>query len=140
MHLVILVKFFAFFSQDNIQRILLSLAVRIQTTHRLFEKRRYLLSYHLFIKLLCRELHSDLEDTRPFIIMDTIATIVRVLSSGTRVVELFPLCCDTLDMVCRASLEHCPDELVRHLHTVVALLTLFAQNKAAPVKEKVAND
>ena len=113
--------------QDNIQRILLSLAVRIQTTHRSFEKRRYLLAYHLFVKLVCRELESDLENTRSFIIMDIVATIVRILSSGC-VGQLFPLCCDTLEIVCRAGLESCPEELTRHLHSLVALLTGFAQS------------
>ncbi len=79
------------------------------------------------MKLVCRELESDLENTRSFIIMDIVATIVRILSSGC-VRQLFPLCCDTLEIVCRAGLESCPEELTRHLHSLVALLTGFAQS------------
>lgn len=94
------------------------------------------------MKLLCRELQSHLENTRSFIVMDIVATVVRILSDSDDdgcVVQLFPLCCDTLEMVCVASSEHCPEELVKHLHTVVALLTGFAQNKAAAIREKVGN-
>lgn len=126
-------------SQDNIQRILLLLAVRIESTHRVFEKRRHLLAYHLFVKLVCRELKDDLENTRSFIIMDIVNTVVRILySNGGWVRELFPLCCDTLEMVCKASLESCPDELATHLHSIVAILTSFAQCDKAVLQEKVS--
>ncbi len=93
------------------------------------------------MKLLCRELQSSLENTRSFIVMDIVATIVRILSGDDRDVQLqlFPLGCDTLELVCRASLEHCPEELIKHIHTVVALLTVYAQNQAA-VREKVYNN
>ena len=113
--------------------------MRILTTHRSFEKRRYLLAYHLFVKLVCRELEIDLENTRSFIIMDIVHTVVRILSqedSDGLVKKLFPLCCDTLEMVCKTSLESCPEELTRHLHSVVAVLTTFAQTDKC--QEKVS--
>lgn len=129
-------------TQDNIQRILLSLAVRIQSTHRSFEKRRYLLAYHLFVKLVCQELSSDLDNTRSFIVMDIIHTIVRILSGKEKgkagsVRELFALGCDTLGILCRATLQSCPEELSRHLHSVVAVLTSFAQNTHTPAGKQV---
>lgn len=68
--------------QDHIQHILLSLAVKIEATHRPFEKRHLLLAYDLFVRLVCRELDDGgLETTRSFIVMDVIYTLVRVLSS-----------------------------------------------------------
>lgn len=122
--------------QDNIQRILLSLATRIQNTHRQFEKRRYLLGYHLFVKLVCQEFGCGLDDTRSFIVMDIIHTLIRILSAGEKEDasrgsskrELFALCCDTLEVICKTTLEFCPDELSKHLDSVVALLTAFARN------------
>ena len=135
------------YTQDNIQRILLSLAVRIQTTHRSFEKRRYLLAYHLFVKLVCQELTSKLDNTRSFIIMDIVHTIVRILSSreekegrGSLVRELFALGCDSLELVCKATLQSCPEELTKHLHSVVAVLTPFAQDAQTPAGKQVCLD
>ncbi len=51
--------------------------------------------------------------------MDIVAMVVRILSSVDKaVLQLFPLGCDTLELACRASLEHCPDELSKHFHTL----------------------
>ena len=89
------------------------------------------------MKLVCRELESDLENTRSFIIMDIVATIVRILSSGC-VGQLFPLCCDTLEIVCRAGLESCPEELTRHLHSLVHVALLTGSQKSG-FRDKVSH-
>ena len=69
--------------QDHIQYILLSLAGKIEATHRSFEKRRLLLAYNLFVQMLCKELEEGgLQGVKSFIIMDVIHTLVRILSEG----------------------------------------------------------
>ena len=133
--------------QDSIQKILLSLAVKIDSTHRWFIKRRLLLAYNLFVKLVCRELHDGLDKTQPFVVMDIIHTISRVISNvvpkqatpSGHVIQLFPVCCDTLETLCKAVLSACPQELGKHLQTVVACLIPFAKENSPDgkqVKEK----
>ena len=48
--------------------------------HRSFEKRRLLVAYNLFVRLVCKEVEDGgLKAMRSFIIMDIVSTIVRVL-------------------------------------------------------------
>lgn len=71
--------------------------------------------------------------------MDIVHTISRVLSatipggatptSGIR--QLFPLCCDILETLCKAALSSCPHELEQHLQTIVASLVPFAKEDSA---------
>ena len=104
--------------QDNIQKILLSLTLRIESTHRPFEKRRLLLAYSLFVSLVCKELQDGLEGTQPFVVMDTVHTIVRILTKPEgkeregMLKELFAPCCDILLTLCKATLEACPKVLL----------------------------
>ena len=137
--------------QDNIQKILLSLAVKIDSTHRWFIKRRLLIAYNLFVKLVCRELQDGLDKTQPFVVMDIIHTISRVISNITtehvtppghalatplgHMIRLFPVCCDTLETLCRAVLSACPQELGKHLQTVVACLIPFAKENSPDGKQ-----
>ena len=106
--------FFGSLSQDYIQKILLSLSTRIESTHRPFEKRRLFLAYCLFVSLICKELRDGLEGTQPFVVMDTIHTVVRILTKPEGkeregvLKELFAPCCDVLLTICQATLEACP--------------------------------
>ena len=63
--------------------------------------------------------------------MDITHTVVRILSNirtNERMKnELFGPCCDTLEALCKASLDVCPQELGKHLHTIVTTLMPFAQ-------------
>ena len=76
--------------QDHIQHILLSLAMRIEATHRLFEKRRLLLAYNLFVQMVCKELEEGgLELMRSFVVMDVIHTLVRILCNDGKGIATF---------------------------------------------------
>lgn len=129
--------------QDNIQRILLALAVKIDSTHRCFVKRRLLLSYNLFVKLVCRELRDGLDETQPFVVMDIVHTLSRVIS-GIAVTtptsgmgQLLSLCLDTLETLSKAVISACPLDLANHLPTLVACLLPFARG-GSPDGEKVS--
>lgn len=129
--------------QDNIQRILLALAVKIDSTHRCFVKRRLLLSYNLFVKLVCRELRDGLDETQPFVVMDIVHTLSRVIS-GIAVAtptsgmgQLLSLCLDTLETLSKAVISACPLDLANHLPTLVACLLPFARG-GSPDGQKVS--
>ena len=110
--------------------------MKIDSTHRCFVKRRLLLSYNLFVKLVCRELQDGLDKTQPYVIMDVVHTLSRVISglgpaqatptSGMR--QLLPLCLDTLETLCKAVVSSSPRELASHLPTIVACLLPFAKD------------
>jgi hypothetical protein len=75
--------------------------------------------------------------------MDIIHTISRVVFNVVpkqptppgHVIQLFPVCCDTLETLCRAVLSACPQELGKHLQTVVACLTPFAKEDSTDGKQ-----
>ena len=94
----------------------------METTHRPFRRRQLLQSYALFVSLVSRELGQGLEGITPFVVMDIIHTIVRVLSreaqgmeDGGRAGERSPevgvvsLCFHVLTTLCKATLEACPE-------------------------------
>ena len=130
--------------------------MKIDSTHRLFIKRRLLLSYNLFIKLVCRELQDGLDKTQPFIVMDIVHTMSRVISNIVpghatppcrvpvtppgHMRQLFPPCCDTLDILCRAVLSACPQVLAKHLQTVVTCLIPFAKENTPDGKQVRGSD
>ena len=121
--------FFCSTSQDYIQKILLSLSVRIESTHRPFEKRRLFLAYCLFVSLICKELRDGLEGTQPFVVMDTIHTVVRILTKPEGkeregiLKELFGPCCDVLLTLCQATLEACPNVRLFLYHKIHLFLS-----------------
>ena len=100
--------------QDHIQKVLLSLALKIEAAHRPFQKRRLFLAYSFFVSLVCKELGEGLEGTQAFVLRDIVHTVVRVLAVPEEkeregvVRELFAPCCDTLLAVCKAAMESCP--------------------------------
>jgi len=56
--------------------------VKIETTHRSFEKRRLLVAYNLFVQLISKELKAGgLEAIRSFVVMDVVFTIIRIISN-----------------------------------------------------------
>ena len=65
--------------QDNIQRILLALAVAMETTHRPFRRRQLLQSYALFVNLVSDQLEQGLDGVTSFVVMDIIHTVIRLL-------------------------------------------------------------
>ena len=119
--------------------------MRIDSTHRWFIKRKLLLAYNLFVKLVCRELKDGFDNTLPFLVMDVIHTVSRVISNidiahgtatpSSRMRQLFPPCCDTLETLCKAVLSACPHGLGKHLQTVVATLTPFAKESSQDGKQ-----
>jgi len=76
------------------------------------------LAYSLFVSLVCKELQDGLEGTQPFVVMDTVHTIVRILTKPEgkeregMLRELFAPCCDILLTLCKATLEACPKVLL----------------------------
>lgn len=112
---------FAHQLQDSIQKVLLSLAVAMETTHRSFRWRQLLQSYALFVVLVSQELGEGLEGITPFVIMDIIHTMVRILSrksqgrgggergGGSEGACVVSLCLHILTTLCKATLEACPE-------------------------------
>ena len=116
--------------QDNIQKVLLALAVAMETTHRPFRRRQLLQAYALFVGLVSDQLGQGLGDVTPFVVMDIIHTIVRVLgheakkvgkvgggsegSEGRGGVEemMVLLCFHTLSTLSRSAIEACPEVCV----------------------------
>ena len=98
--------------QDTIQNILLSLNLRILSTHRIFERKRLFLAYSLFVNLVCQELKTGLAGTVRFVVMDIVHSVIRIINNHKmdqlELAELFPPCCATLHTLCKAAIEHCP--------------------------------
>ena len=93
-----------------IQSILLSLNLRLFSTHRLFQRKYILLSYSLFVRLICQELKTGLGGSLSYVVMDVIYSILRILDHHTHndLIELFPVACDTLYCLLKAAIRDCP--------------------------------
>ena len=119
--------------QDNIQKVLLALAVAMETTHRPFRRRRLLQAYALFVGLVSDQLGQGLGDVTPFVVMDIIHTIVRVLGHEAKKMEnggkvgggsegsegrggveemMVLLCFHALSTLSRSAIEACPEVCV----------------------------
>lgn len=67
-----------FFFQDSIQKILLCLAMKLNTEHRLHEKRRIFLMYQLFVKLLLKEFNQQLGGSWAYVLRETIYRLLYI--------------------------------------------------------------
>lgn len=95
----------------------------METTHRPFRRRQLLQSYTLFTSLVSQQLGKGLEGVTPFVVMDIIHTVIRLLRHETRKTEsqerqrstrsgdggLISLCLHVLTTLCKAALESCPE-------------------------------
>ncbi|XP_014671559.1 PREDICTED: serine-protein kinase ATM-like [Priapulus caudatus] len=63
--------------QDNIQKVLLALSVAMARAYTLLERRRVLLMYRLFVRLLVRYLSSGLGGAWAFTLRDVVHTVCR---------------------------------------------------------------
>ena len=124
--------------KDKLQRVLLGMSLRIESTHRVFRKRQLLVAYSLFVSMLCEELTgAGLEGMDAFVIMDTIHTMLRVLrkplarNEDAERNEFFALACETLWTICKAALctQSHVKELCRHVQGILAAMIPFARLK-----------
>ncbi|XP_029027107.1 serine-protein kinase ATM isoform X2 [Betta splendens] len=120
----------------SIQRILLAVCEKAEETTNSYERHRILLMYHLFVKLLLREVKDGLGGAWAFVLRDIIYTVIHHINS--RPVECdevstrsLSLCCDLLSSVFQAALQFCDDALDCHLQVIVGTLT--AQVTCRPV-------
>ena len=65
--------------QDSIQKILLSLSTHLMSSHRIHSKRRVLLMYQLFTRLLLREFHNQLGGAWAFVMRDIIFRLLHLV-------------------------------------------------------------
>ena len=65
--------------QDSIQKILLSLSTHLMSSHRIHCKRRLLLMYQLFTRLLLREFHNQLGGAWAFVMRDIIFRLLHLV-------------------------------------------------------------
>ena len=75
------------------------------------ERKRLFLSYSLFANLVCQEIKTGLNGLVPYIVMDIVSSISRLLQTHCHqddVSQLFSPCCDTLTVLCKTALEDCP--------------------------------
>ncbi len=93
-----------------IQSILLSLNLKLYSTHRLFQRKYILLSHSLFVRLVCQELKTGLGGSLSYVVMDIIYSMVRILDSHTvsELSVLFPVVCGTLLCLLKAVCKDCP--------------------------------
>lgn len=70
--------YLTFFFQDSIQKILLCLAMKLNTEHRLHEKRRIFLMYQLFVKLLLKEFNQQLGGSWAYVLRETIYRLLYI--------------------------------------------------------------
>eukprot|EP00731_Ephydatia_muelleri_P031937 Em0023g444a len=117
--------------KDKLQRVLLGMSLRIESTHRVFRKRQLLVAYSFFVSMLCEELTgAGLEGMDAFVVMDTIHTMLRVLRRPlTQKNEFFALACETLWTICKAALgsQSHVKELCRHVEGILATMIPFAR-------------
>ena len=64
------------------------------------------MAYSLFASLVCQELKTGLNKTGNYIIMDIVHSVCRVLHDH---VQLLPICCHTLNIVCNYTIKHFPE-------------------------------
>lgn len=108
--------------RDNIQKVLLALAIAMETTHRLFKRRQLMQSYALFVSLVSDELDTGLEGIVPFVVMDIVHTVVRLLNNekkkmmdnGGRGIneKMTSLCFHVLTTLVQAAHRSCPEVCV----------------------------
>ncbi|XP_064597040.1 serine-protein kinase ATM-like [Liolophura sinensis] len=123
--------------QDAIQNILLCLAVNVEKASRCFEKRRVLLMYRVFIRLLIREFHQKLGGSWAFVLREVIYRMTQIFTNTSfrppkwlqasawesqYKASIQSLCLDILQTMCQSAMEHCPQELGKYLSWIVSHL------------------
>ena len=91
------------------------------TTHLVYEKRRILCMYRLFVLLLLKELPEGLGNTWAFFIRDVVHSLLRIITDENKTKkrprqlkvqlviddDLFLPCCNLLYYVCKTAVEYC---------------------------------
>ncbi|XP_038077010.1 serine-protein kinase ATM-like [Patiria miniata] len=130
-------------TQDNIQKILLALHIKISKSHRAHEKHRMVLAYRLFVSLLLAELPTGLGGSWAMVLQDVIYTLVHTIQEGAESGEgeglrLARPCVDLLHAVCVTGLENCHEELGKHLHVIMGALVPLVEKKDKVAKEALS--
>ncbi|XP_019856363.1 PREDICTED: serine-protein kinase ATM [Amphimedon queenslandica] len=113
--------------KEALQTIALHLNLRIFSTHRVFERKRLLISYSYFSSLVSRELTSGLHGSLPYMVMDIIYSVGRVMHHHGNDESISLICCDTLTNVTKAAIEKCPEVIGRHCHMIINTLLPLTQ-------------
>ncbi|EDV19270.1 uncharacterized protein TRIADDRAFT_33879, partial [Trichoplax adhaerens] len=130
-------------SKDGIQSVLLSLAMRLDKAHFVYERRRELCMYRLFVQLLLKEFPNGFRNNAAFILRDIIFTLLRTMSkpckkriidvgnNSTKADDIINGCLELLKLVCEAGLKKLPTEFSQHLQVVITTLVPIAERQDA---------
>ncbi|XP_033740359.1 serine-protein kinase ATM-like [Pecten maximus] len=124
---------------DQIQKILLELAIKLTKEHRLHDKRRILMMYRLFCKLLFKEFDSQLGGSWAFIMREVMYRLIYILkdmvSVNSPVTEEAAyrenIACMALELLrdmCVTCMEICSLEFEKYLTFFVSSLVPVAGN------------
>ncbi|XP_063405374.1 serine-protein kinase ATM-like [Mytilus trossulus] len=134
-------------NQDSIQKILLDISVKLNTEHRLHEKRRLFLMYQLFVKLLLREFSQQLGGSWAYVLRETIHRLVYTANDVIKIYQngisdcgysknIIFMSLQLLKEICTVGLETCPEELSKYLPFIVGNIVKMATSDA----EDIANE
>ncbi|KAL4233542.1 hypothetical protein ACF0H5_008222 [Mactra antiquata] len=128
---------------DSIQKILLQLSSSLCSCHRLPEKRRILIMYRLFTRLLLKQFHTRLGDTWAFVLRDVIYRVVYIIKDMTKSTVLQNennsstdnhyrrnIACTSIDLlreVCQVAMETCSKELMKYLPFLTSNLVSISE-------------
>lgn len=119
-------------SQDSLQKILHFLHAHIEKSHTMEDKHRGLLAYHLFVKLVLKDLESGLGKSWMFVLRTVINMLTQTIKDFLYKKHIggddsihdrcLMICVDTLHAVCESCLQPCPQELSRYLQGIIEVL------------------
>ncbi|XP_060082468.1 serine-protein kinase ATM-like [Ylistrum balloti] len=124
---------------DQIQKILLELAIKLTKEHRLHDKRRILMMYRLFCKLLFKEFDGQLGGNWAFIMREVMYRLIYILkdmvSVNSPVTEEVAyrenIACMALELLrdlCVTCMEICSQEFEKYLTFFVSSLVPIAES------------
>ncbi|CAG2219119.1 ATM [Mytilus edulis] len=135
-------------NQDSIQKILLDISMKLNTEHRLHEKRRLFLMYQLFVKLLLREFSQQLGGSWAYVLRETIHRLVYIANDVIKIYQngindcgysknIIFMSLQLLKEICTVGLETCPEELSKYLPFIVGNIVKMATSDAEDIANEV---
>ncbi|CAC5396816.1 ATM [Mytilus coruscus] len=134
-------------NQDSIQKILLDISMKLNTEHRLHEKRRLFLMYQQFVKLLLREFSQQLGGSWAYVLRETIHRLVYIANDVIKIYQngindcgysknIICMSLQLLKEICTVGLETCPEELSKYLPFIVGNIVQMATSDAEDISNE----
>lgn len=134
--------------QDQIQKILLELAIKLTKEHRLHDKRRILMMYRLFCKLLLKEFDSQLGGSWAFIMREVMYRLIYILKDMVAVTSpvseetayrenIACMAVELLRDLCVTCMEICSQEFEKYLTFLVSSLVSVVETSGIVGEEAV---